>query len=197
MQRGDRLLFDDVNLLLENGDLLWIVGENGVGKTTLLKIAAGLLRPDNGEASWRAAHHPASADQAIAFLSHKGHAKAGLTLAEDFTFWAELSTGRDVDTHALWSVGLGEALNTPTQNLSAGQRRRLSLAKLLISDRSVWIMDEPMAGLDAAGRKLVAESVAGHIARGGAAMIASHNPAEITAPNIRRLTLAAQLEDAI
>ncbi|WP_409433729.1 heme ABC exporter ATP-binding protein CcmA [Litorimonas sp. RW-G-Af-16] len=189
---GDRPIVEGLSFVVGNGDLLWVAGENGVGKTTLLRLAAGLLRPDQGEVAWRHAMQTARAESCIDFQSHQGHAKTGLTLAEDFAFWGKIVTGQTVPTQALIDVGLSGALTTQTQHLSAGQQRRLALARLLINQRPIWIMDEPMAGLDAAGRTLVTNIVAAHMARGGIALIASHNPANIPAPKVQRITLNSQ-----
>lgn len=203
-RRGDKLLFENINILLDCGDLLWVVGENGIGKTSFLRICANLLRPDQGDVSWRREHHPANAAQTIAFQTHKGFAKSSLTASEDLSFWMNMMTKSssqhsDLKTYnreLLCALGLEDAIATKTQHLSAGQSRRLALAKLIAAERPIWIMDEPLAGLDRSGCDLVSGCVATHIARGGIALIASHNPPIIDAPSARRLTLGAPVQKA-
>ena len=196
VELGGKALFASVSFMVESGELLWVSGDNGSGKTTLLRVCAGLLRPDAGAASWRRAHRVSSSEDCLIYQSDKGYAKAGLTLKEDYKFWSSIY-GAAADMDVLEALGLSGALSTQTQYLSAGQRRRLSLAKLTIQDKPIWVMDEPMTGLDAAGRGFVQAMIAAHLTRGGLAIIASHNPIKIGGDHtVRRLTLEPQIMEA-
>ncbi len=187
-----RVLFTDLTADVSSGELLWIVGENGIGKTTLLKMLAGLIRLPPKCIGWYDGSGAIRPESSLSYQTHNGYTKAGLTLAEDFEFWGRMVTGSCPPLSALSYVGLATALSTKTQHLSAGQKRRLSLARLLVANRPIWVMDEPMAGLDADGRSLVTDIVRQHLARGGMAVIASHNPADIAAERVMRLTLGRQ-----
>jgi len=187
--RGDKTLFENVSLEVNTPELIWVVGPNGIGKTTLLRICAGLLRPDKGQMQWQKNGEPASAAQCVSFQPPQGFAKRGLTLAEDFEFWSRLSGRQENLDNVLQAVGLAAHKTTLTQNLSTGQRRRLGLARLLADQKPIWILDEPMAGLDADGRAQVAQIIKAHISRGGITLIASHNPVAIDDTAARRLSL--------
>lgn len=189
--RGDKTLFENVSLTMTTPELIWVLGPNGIGKTTLLRICAGLSRPDTGSVTWDRHEVNASPADCVSFQPPQGYAKRGLTLIEDFTFWSQLNSAKGELGSALEAVGLMPHKNTLTQNLSTGQKRRLGLARLLADQKPIWILDEPMAGLDVNGRAQVAAIIQGHIARGGLALIASHNPVPIDDTPARRLTLGA------
>ena len=191
MSRGGMPLFAGISTKVLNGDILWIQGDNGIGKTTFLGALAGLHMVDDGKISWRINDHPCQAGQITAYQPHASYAKPALTAREDLNFWASLYGTLTLAETALETVGLSTKKNVPTRKLSAGQRRRLALAKLVISQKPIWIMDEPAAAMDQDGLKLIDDLVRNHVARGGAAIIASHSPARVLSQATRKLTLRA------
>jgi len=191
MSRGDNILFEDLSAKVSSGDVLWIQGDNGIGKTTLLEVLAGLSRPDAGYASWIKGKQLTSANKLIAYQPHKSFAKATLSAKEDLKFWAKIYGTIALTDKALEKVGLSNRHNVATQNLSAGQRQRLALAKLIVSQKPIWIMDEPSAAMDVSGVKLIDSLISQHIQRGGSAIIASHDSTRKLSANTRKLTLRA------
>lgn len=191
MSRGDNTLFEGLSATISSGDMLWIQGDNGIGKTTLLEALAGLSRSDAGEISWFQGDNSISPSQLIAYQPHRNFAKATMTTKEDLSFWAKLNHNADLVDLALEYVGLSARQSVPSQNLSAGQRRRLALAKLIISGKPIWIMDEPGAAMDKNGIVLIDGLISRHIERGGSAIIASHNSTRKLGVNTRKLTLKA------
>lgn len=189
MSRGDNTLFQGLSASVETGDVLWVQGDNGIGKTTLLEALAGLSRPKAGDVIWVEGEQPTSPNQLIAYQPHRSFAKGALTAKEDISFWAKLNGTYALMDTALAYVGLSERHNVPTQNLSAGQRRRLALAKLILSQKPIWILDEPGAAMDKDGNALVDDLITKHIARGGSAIIASHDTTRKLSVNTRKLTL--------
>jgi len=191
MTRGDNTLFEGLSASVHSGDVLWVQGGNGIGKTTFLEAVAGLSRPDHGYISWIKGEDITTAHQLIAYQPHRSFSKATLTTKEDLHFWAKLNHALSLTDEALNHVGLSMRASVPTQNLSAGQRRRLALAKLIISQKPVWIMDEPGATMDKDGATLIDDLIGRHIARGGSAVIASHDSPRKLSANTRKLTLRA------
>lgn len=189
LSRGDQILIDGLSLQVQPGQALWLTGPNGIGKTTLLLACAGLLSPDAGSLHWTDNGTVVAANQALAYAAHRGPERDGLSLGEDLRFWQTLM-GDDVPLNdRLASVGLQDRNDTPVAGLSAGQRRRLSLARLMGSNRAVWLMDEPLAGLDVDGRARVTEVLGHHLMRGGIAIIASHQPVPIDGVTALKLVL--------
>ena len=138
VKRGGKLLISELSLTLSGPNLLWVVGGNGIGKTSLLRSSAGLSRPEAGTVSWALGNTAAAAPDVVSFLPSESYAKSGLKAGEDASFWnADLAMG-EIKTHE----------HTRTQNLSTGQTKRLSFAKLLADKKPIWILDEPLAGLD-------------------------------------------------
>jgi len=154
-----------VTFSLTAGRALVLRGPNGIGKTTLLRTIAGLQPPLQGRVE-------AAAD-AVAYASHADGVKATLTVRENLQFWAEVFGTKDV-ARAIERMALRDLADRRAANLSAGQKRRLGLARLLVSGRAVWVMDEPTVSLDAASVQLFAAVVRDHLAAGGAALIATH-----------------------
>ncbi len=167
--RGDRLVFQDVGFDVPAGGALVLSGPNGSGKSTLLRVLAGLKRPDAGRVTWDGADEPAAA-----YLGHLDAVKPGLTAAENLAFAARIC-GRD-PLAALDALGLGALAELPARLLSAGQKRRLALARLTLSDAKLWLLDEPTLGLDAASVERLGAVLAGHRAGGGVVVAATHLP---------------------
>jgi len=184
--RGDTPLATDLSLSVPAGSALLLRGPNGVGKSTLLLTLAGLLHPLSGSIVFEGAD-----PEAGPFIHHCGHRNAvrsRLTVLQTLKFWADINGPGDLSlATALDRVGLGRTADLDAAYLSAGQERRLVLARLLVSPRPVWLLDEPGAALDAAGRDLLATLLADHIERGGLAVIATHD--DIALPQTATLTL--------
>jgi heme exporter protein A len=154
-----------VNFTLQAGRALVLRGPNGIGKTTLLRSIAGLQPPLQGEVQ--------AAPDSVTYAAHADGVKATLSVAENLTFWAKVF-GTDLVDEAITRMNLRDLADRRAANLSAGQKRRLGLARLLVSGRAVWVMDEPTVSLDTASVQLFGAVVRDHLAAGGAALIATH-----------------------
>ena len=178
--RDDRVLFDDLNFSLSAGQLLQIEGRNGSGKTSLLRILCGLTLPTEGTVSWKTQDIQNIKSNYWASLTYIGHAngiKADLTPLENLAMARALAatpTSIDLAT-ALEQVGLYGFEDIPTRTLSAGQQRRVALARLLVSYTPLWILDEPFTALDKTAIGLIEEWLDAHAKRGGAAILTSHH----------------------
>ncbi len=168
--RGERLVLEGVSLGVQPGGALLLLGPNGSGKSTLLRLLAGLRRPDGGTITWPDTPVP------VAYLAHADGIKPGLTAAENLRFAA---AGRPAAA-ALAALGLAGLADLPARMLSAGQRRRLALARLPLSPARLWLLDEPTLGLDTASLALLASLLARHRAAGGGVVAATHQ--EIVLP---------------
>ena len=190
LTRGANVLFSGLSFRVSPGDMLWVGGANGIGKTSLLKCVAGLLRPDSGEIAF-------DPDRPrIAYQGHRDAHKPGLTAFENLCFWHGV-LGGDVSVQtAMQRAGIWHLKDQRAKSLSAGQSRRLSLARLLIHDAPLWIMDEPFAALDLAGQDLVKSMLADHIAKNGCALLASHGGAVSIGGNTRLLQFTRPKEEA-
>ncbi|WP_299303262.1 heme ABC exporter ATP-binding protein CcmA [uncultured Litoreibacter sp.] len=164
-RRGDLTVLSGVNLTVRPGTALILRGPNGSGKTTLLRCLAGLTPPVAGSLGF-------STDD-VAYAAHADGLKAQMTVLETVTFWAQIFGAHDVAA-ALDAFDLRPLLERRTQNLSAGQKRRLSLARLVLTGRPLWALDEPTVSLDTTAVAQFADAVRGHLAGGGAAVIATH-----------------------
>lgn len=173
--RGLRILFEGLNFRLTSGESLELRGHNGSGKSTLLRILAGLTRPHAGKVRYSGAGPEQVEGAEHHFLGHLDAVKPSETAAEQAAFWAGYF-GRDpaLAVAAMKRVGLADREQVPGRGLSAGQKRRLALVRLLVEPRPVWLLDEPTAALDVEGRGLVGQLVAEHRARGGMVIAAIH-----------------------
>ena len=163
--RGGRVVLSDVSFELASGAALVLRGPNGVGKTTLLRSIAGLQRPVSGRVL--------APPESIAYAAHSDGIKGTLSVTENLEFWAGLFGRREI-APALAAFDLTALAARQAQNLSAGQKRRLGLARLLVTGRPIWVLDEPTVSLDVAASALFSSAIQAHLARGGAAVIATH-----------------------
>lgn len=163
--RAGIAVLQGVSFRLAAGKALVLRGPNGIGKTTLLRCIAGLQPPLSGQVLVD--------DQAVAYAAHADGVKTTLTVAENLGFWASVF-GTHLVAPAVAAFDLAPLANRPAGQLSAGQKRRLGLARLLVTGRSIWALDEPTVSLDAASVQMFARAVSQHLARGGSALIATH-----------------------
>jgi heme exporter protein A len=187
--RGERLVLRDVSFTVRPGGALILSGPNGSGKSTLLRILAGLGRADAGRLLW--CEEDALADRTVhaarvAYVGHLDAVKAGLTVAENLRFTARLGGG-DLRA-ALGRLHLEELAELPARMLSAGQKRRVALARLVLSRAPLWLLDEPTVGLDAASVERLASALAAHRSGGGMVVAATHLPLPL--PDAAELRLA-------
>jgi heme exporter protein A len=178
--RGERLVFRDVGFSLPARGTLLLVGPNGAGKSTLLRLLAGLLRPAAGVLRWNGqdalADLPSHARR-VGYVGHLDAIKPGLTAAENLAFAARLNGGSVSD--ALAAVGLEELADLPGRMLSAGQRRRLALARLALTRAPLWLLDEPTVGLDSRSVDRFVAMLQKHRDHGGLTVVATHQPLAI------------------
>lgn len=166
--RGGRLLFRDVSFALDGGDALIVAGPNGVGKSSLIRLAAGLLKPTAGRVARQVA---------LAYLGESHALDPERRLIDALSFWAGLDNGDKAGVEqALAEAGLGHLAGVPVRFLSTGQRRRAALVPLMAGPAPVWLLDEPASGLDVAAVDRLGEIIARHRARGGAVLVATHQP---------------------
>ena len=178
--RGGRLVFRELDFALEAGRALAIEGPNGAGKTSLLRMIAGFLAPASGTIRLQTNTSEISGGEErgklCGWVGHHDGVKPQLSVAENLNFFASLYGAEKPVELALSEVGLARLAGLPGQYLSAGQKRRLALARLKLSNRPLWLMDEPLASLDAAGKKLASNMIAAHCASGGMVVAATHEP---------------------
>ncbi len=189
LSRGGTRLFEGVSFTLGTGQMLLLRGPNGAGKSSLLLALAGVLRPDGGTLRWAGGEPPP-----MHVLGHQSGVKARLSLGENLRFWRVVNGPMGLEPEAaLERVGLGGLEAIAAGHLSAGQTRRLALARLLVSDRPLWLLDEPLAALDTAGERLVEMLVADRLSTGGAIIAATHDDIAGVATT---LTLGRAVADA-
>ncbi|MFN6969553.1 MAG: cytochrome c biogenesis heme-transporting ATPase CcmA [Rheinheimera sp.] len=190
--RQDRILFEAVNLHLAAGQLLQIGGKNGAGKSSLLRILAGLAQPDDGIVLWN--EQPlADSDfsQHLCFIGHLSGIQPQLTALEHLEFWQASFGLKPADGYEVLAVlGLAGLEDVPCQLLSAGQQRRVSLARLWLTDRSLWILDEPFTALDQSAIVLLQRKFTEHLAQGGGIILTTHQPLTQHFPAAQLLELA-------
>ncbi|NJL50514.1 MAG: heme ABC exporter ATP-binding protein CcmA [Blastochloris sp.] len=186
-ERGGREVFRNVSFTLQAGRALALVGPNGSGKSSLLRLTAGLVRPQAGTLTLEGFDPELSVPEQAHYLGHLDALKPALTVAENLDFWIRALGGapgifRDA---ALDQVALARLADLPAQYLSAGQRRRLALARLLVVHRPLWLLDEPTTALDVASQGRLFELIAAHLANGGLVMAATHQPLAVATSELR------------
>ena len=184
--RGDRCLFQHLNFALNPGELLILEGSNGSGKTSLMRAIVGMLKLEEGEIHWDGVpvrNHRQQFHGSLVWMAHRVGFKADLTLIENLRFESALrpAATKDVD-RILVRLGIERLTRLPLRSLSAGQQRRVALARMLLSDAPLWLMDEPFTNLDREGRELVLTLVTEHVQAGGMCIIAAHQDVVIDAP---------------
>jgi heme exporter protein A len=193
--RGERRLFAGLNFRLEAGELLYLQGRNGAGKTSLLRMLIGLLPPESGEIRWQGRSLRDAGDEFRADLCYLGHLNAikeELTPLENLLAAARLAgeeLSEDEALDALEQVGLAGREDLACKYLSQGQKRRVALARLVKEKRPLWILDEPFVALDFAAVDWLAGLISSHLQRGGLAVMTTHQPVNIAAGAVRELKL--------
>jgi heme exporter protein A len=184
--RGGREVFSGLDFEASSGEALAVVGPNGAGKTSLLRLIAGVLAPAGGSIALEGGEDELTLAEQSHYLGHRDALKPALSVSENLRFWRDFLGGMTSDpAENLAIVELDHAARLPAAYLSAGQRRRLSIARLLTVRRPVWLLDEPTNALDTAGQKLFSTLMGDHLARGGLIIAATHMPLGIAARTLR------------
>src|SRR5690554_533743 len=195
--RGERTLFDGLNLRVEPGELWQVQGPNGAGKSSLLRIVAGLLPPQAGEVRFRGELIQSARStfhRDLLFIGHKAAIKPELTAIENLEFYAAIQ-GQPLTEppyELLERVGLVGLEDIPAQQLSAGQQRRIALARMWLSSAALWILDEPFTSLDVSGIAMLHERFTWQLERGGAILLTSHQALDSIPVQVNMLTLEYQ-----
>lgn len=189
LSRGDRPLFEGFNLSLSAGEAVALNGANGAGKTSLLRAIAGFIRPEAGEIEFADASGAVAPEDARAadlhLLGHHDGLKSGRTAGEELLFQVQWSGGTKASAEAASaSLDLDRLKPLEVRKLSAGQRRRIALARLIASPRALWLLDEPLTPLDATWRARLGELMGEHLKRGGMILAAVHDPLPIPARTV-------------
>jgi heme exporter protein A len=179
-------VFSGLDFEASSGEALAVTGPNGAGKTSLLRMVAGLLTVAGGSIGLEGGETELTLPEQAHYLGHRDALKPALSVIENLIFWRDFLGGEALDARmSLAAVGLDHATQLPAAYLSAGQRRRLSIARLLAVRRPVWLLDEPTSALDAAGQSLFAILMRDHLARGGLIIAATHAPLGLAARELR------------
>lgn len=195
--RGTRRLFKDLNFSAEPGELVELRGANGSGKTSLLRILCGLATPAAGEVRWQGKNIHSLGEEyfeSVAYLAHQNAVKDELSAIENLRISSAVA-GNPLSVpnarEVLARVGLAAQENLPARALSAGQRRRLAMTRLLTAEATLWILDEVLTSLDDAAVNLSRDFINDHLNNGGIAIVATHQDLNLTAPRIQRLQLSS------
>jgi heme exporter protein A len=199
--RGGRQVFSRIEFSVAAGKTLLLTGPNGAGKSSLLRMIAGLIRPVEGKILLTGGDDDMSVGEQAHYVGHLDPLKPALTVTENLLFWARFLNGRNDDsagraTRGLEAVGLADLAELPAGYLSAGQRRRLSLARILAAPRPIWLLDEPTTALDAASQERLRGIARDHLAGGGIVVAATHAPLGLEGAGELRLGPAAATPEA-
>ncbi|NKB36081.1 MAG: cytochrome c biogenesis heme-transporting ATPase CcmA [Gammaproteobacteria bacterium] len=186
--RNDRVLFENLDIRLNAGEILQIDGANGSGKTSLIRILSSLAQPDEGQVCWKGKDiHAFRTDylEDLLYVGHSNAIKVDLSLLENMFFARALSVkaNEQIFEDVLHRLGLLEHADLPASNLSSGQKRKLALSRLLVCDAKLWILDEPLNSLDESSKAVVTDIIRAHIKAGGSLVLTTHE--EITWDDIR------------
>lgn len=193
VNRGDRLVFQNLDFEIASGELLKLVGPNGSGKSTLLKTLTGLIEPAAGNILNGGLSVLADRDWAaenLCYLGHKNALKREFTVLENIEFWASLWGNQDKITSSINKMGIEYLTDTPVRYLSSGQARRTALARSLCHDATIWLFDEPTVGLDDQGLELLAQAMKNHLNSGGMIICATHVELGLAENTVKNLDLA-------
>jgi heme exporter protein A len=174
--RGGRQVFSGLEFSIGGGEALLVTGRNGAGKSSLLRMLAGLVRIGGGELSLGGGDAEKTLPEQAHYLGHQDALKPSLTVSENLDFWTRYLGGQGVAETALATVGLAALAGLPAAYLSAGQRRRLSVARLLSVRRPIWLLDEPVSALDREAQDMLAGLMQQHLSAGGIIVAATHGP---------------------
>ncbi|TAK73127.1 MAG: cytochrome c biogenesis heme-transporting ATPase CcmA [Gammaproteobacteria bacterium] len=183
--RQQRVVFENVCFHLQAGEILLVEGPNGSGKSSLLRLLAGLSTPTSGTITWQGVSR-----EELHYLGHLNGIKLGLTVKENLRLAAYLAGQDDVSLTVLSRLQLDSYQNTPARYLSAGQKRRVALAKLFLIPKKLWILDEPFTALDVSTQAIMLARLEEHAQQGGMSIISSHHPITCQAP-MQRVRLAS------
>ena len=195
VSRSDRTLFSGLNFALEPGEVLQVEGANGSGKTTLLRTVCGLLLPGAGDIHWNGQNIRGLREEygrQVLYLGHLNGIKNDLNALENLRIAATLD-GDEIGESEVWGalerIGLAGFEDLPTKVLSQGQKRRVALARLLLSSARLWVLDEPFVALDVKAVALLQTIIADHVARGGMVILTTHQEVDLESSQLRRIRL--------